>query len=310
MSEAANAAGGASAPTAIVNGSTKREYVPTPKVQAPTQSKDSSTQKADDPFAAFKGTKHKVTIDGKPAEVDYETLVRDYQIRQASDRRFQEASQKEKQAAAIQSALERGDVSFLVEKLGKQKAKEVFENFLIEDMEYEALSPAEKRARELEQENKNLKSEKEKAEERQKAKELDAARAKAHEDLDTEVGEALKEIGRKPTPRLVIRIVDEMMARLDAKEQAFPAKEAAKHAIKGIYADIAEYLPQLETSELIKVLPADVIEKIRQYQVEEVLGEKSQRRTKPSTPSRPKESKKMGVDEWFKNLDTKFKKQG
>ena len=66
MSEAASAAAGASAPAAIVNGSTKREFVPTPQkgVQAQTQAKEStSSQKADDPFAQFRGTKHKVEID-------------------------------------------------------------------------------------------------------------------------------------------------------------------------------------------------------------------------------------------------------
>jgi hypothetical protein len=331
MSEAANAAG-ASAPAAIGQGSQKREFVPASNAQKPKAQPSQSlpdTKGAKDASSPFKGTKHKVEIDGQEAEIDYDELRRGYQRAQAANRRFEEAKKLQESAPeehrrrqeqlqaelnrsrGVLEALERGDLGYLTHKLGKAKAKELMENFLIEDMEYEALPPAEKRARELEAKLKAKEDKEAEDKKKAEAKALDEARAKAHHDLDTEVGEALKEIGRKPTPRLVIRIVDEMMAKLDSKEEAVPAKFAAQKAIKGIYADIAEYLPQLDSVELMKVLPPEVIEKIRQHQVDQVLGEKSQRRTKPSTPSQPsKQGKKMGVDEWFKNLDTKYKKQG
>lgn len=315
MTEAATASGAESAPAAIPQPQ-KREFVPPQKAQPEKSLPKTKGESSSDELPPWKTQKHRVKVEGKELDVGYDELVQGYQKAHAAQRRFEEAKRikdtlpdEVKTARGIQSALERGDLSFLSKQLGREKAKQLMEDYLIQEMEEESLkreNPGEFRARELE---KKLKEKEQKeAEDKKKAEEkaLEEARTKAHEDLDKEVGEALEKLGRKPTPRLVIRIIDEMIARLDSKEKDIPASEAAEYALKGIYADISEYLPQLETEELVKVLPPEVIERIRKHQVEQVLGEKSQRRTKPSS-SAQKTEKKVGVDDWFKNLDKKFK---
>jgi len=300
MSDAANAAGGASAPSAI-SGNQKREYVPTPKVQVQTQ-REAQPSKEGESSNPFSGTKHKVKVDGKDVEIDYETLVRDYQIRQASDRRFQEASQKEKSVQQVQQALEAGDLSFLTQKLGKAKAKELMEDFLIRDLEEEELrrqNPGEARARELEAKLKDREDkDKDDADKRAKA-EKDVVLKQAHEDLDKEVGDALRALGRKPTPRLVIRIIDEMMARMDAKKESLPADKASQKAVSSIHEDIKDFLPQLETSELVQVLGLDIVKRISEYQANQLLSDRSKVRTKPSDAKAPQAKKKLGIDEWI-----------
>lgn len=253
----------------------------------------------------FSGTKHKVKVDGQEMEVSYEDLVRDYQLKQASHKKLQEASTKEKQATQILNALESGDINFIVEKLGPQKARAVMEDYLIQQLEFENLPEAEKRAimaeRKAQTLEEQMKAEENRKKEQQKAQML----ADAQAEIDRDVTEALKELGRKPTPRLVIRVVDEMLARMQAQGKGIGAKDAVKYAQKGILADIKEYLPNLSMEETIEVLGKDLFEKIRKHGIDQVLDKKSQMRVKDNKQPMTK-NKQVGFDDYFKNLDKKF----
>ena len=262
----------------------------------------------------YKGTKHRVKVDGKEIEVDYDDLVSDYQIKQASFERLQKASQKEKELTAkeqevqsVMRALESGDARFIEGKVGKEKARELFEDYLIQQMEYDDLPESEKKYRKTQTELDEIKAKQAADEEVRKEREQDDYRKKAHADLDKEVGEALRAEGKKPSPRLVIRIVDEMIARINAETGPIGAVDAVKYAKKGILSDIGEYLPQLEAEELFKVLPKEVIEKIRKHEVQRVMGSKGNRRYRAEgNQQKPKVTKTVGTDQWFDNLESKF----
>lgn len=256
---------------------------------------------------AQKPERHRVKIDGQEIEVDHSELIAGYQKSKASDKRFQEAAKQAKEAQQILKAIETGDFNFIESKLGKEKAYEIYEQRLIERMQYEQLSPAEKRALALEQENKSLKQRQEEAERSRKEAEHQEHLKKASEDLDAEVHQALKGLGAKPTPRLAVRVVDEMIARLETGKEAVPASEASKRALAGIHQDIAEYLPTLPVEQLVKLLPKTTMDALRQYEVNRVIGEKSQRRVSPRRDNAPKQQKPVGVDEWFSKIEQKYK---
>lgn len=272
-----------------------------------------SDQKQPDLSPNFKGTKHKVKIDGREMEVDYDELVSDYQARKSSMQRFNEAQKlaneaKEKlsKAEQFEKALEQGDIKWLEQKLGKAKAKEVMENYLIEQLEYEQLSPEAKRALELEEENKRLKQKQEDDEKSAKQKAKEDADRKAHAQLDNEIKEALKGLGRKPTPTMALRIVDEMIIAREGKKGEISAKDASVRAIKRIHGDIKEYLPGLSAEELRQVIPQEVIDALREDEIKRVTGEKSQvRRRAPDSTRAKSEDKPKSIDEWF---DYKSKK--
>lgn len=253
-------------------------------------------------------TKHKVKIDGKEEEVELEKLIANYQKAQAADKRFQEAARKEKEAQSVMQALESGDLKFLEQKLGKAKAKALMEDYLIQDMEYEALPEAEKRARKLEEENKSLKQMQEEAKKAEEKQKYEAELSQAQQEIDNEVHQALAELGMKPTPVLAVRIVDEMIAKLEGKKEAIPAKVAAERAIKRFQAEIGEYLPTLSIEQLKAVIPPKVIDQLREAEVNRVLGERSQRRTKPAQSSSTKQTKPVGIDEWFNRIEKKITK--
>lgn len=285
----ATASSGADAPTSIAapNISTKAPAAPAAQAPAPD----------------FRGTKHKVKVGGQERDVSYDELIRDYQLQQASHEKLQQASRKEKDAAAVFEALERGDFGYVEQKLGPAKARAAAEKYLIEKLEYDELPDVEKRSRQLEAENKGLKGEAQQRKETAEREEYERTVAHAHQELDQEIAEALKGY-KNPTPRLVLRLLNEIDARLDARHQRIPVAEAKKHAVESIFSDIEEYLPQLSPEELIQRLPKSVLDAIRKHEVSKVMGEKSgQRVSAKGEKTKAGETRPKTQQEWFQTME-------
>ena len=256
--------------------------------------------------------KYRVKVDGKEVEVDDEELKRGYTHAQAANKRFQEAAAKEKEAQAIFKAIESGDVKYLESKLGKAKTKEIFESYLIADLEEAELrekNPGEYRARQLEAENRELKAKQEAEKKAQQEREYQETLKKVHEELDQEVHQALSKLGTKPTPRLAMRVIDEMIVRLEGKGEKISAEAASQHAMKGIYADIREYLPGLPVEKLLEVIPQDVIDRIRQHEVEKVTGELSKKRVRAPESKRTQSNQPKTIDDWFSLKEKKLNRR-
>jgi len=71
----------------------------------------------------FTKTKHKVKVNGAELEVGYEDLVNNYQLREASNRKFEEAARKEKEAELYRNAVL--ELNEIIEKRDYNKFKEV-----------------------------------------------------------------------------------------------------------------------------------------------------------------------------------------
>ena len=268
----------------------------------------------------FKAFKHKVPVDGSEIEVDYDELRRGYSHAKAANQRFQKAAEVERVARERQSLadsmLKRFDspkdaLGVLVEKFGKKEAKQYLEDFLLEEMEYEALPESERRARELEKKTKTL--EEQLAEERREKQDAYKARveAKAHQDIDVEVGKALKTLGRNPTPRMVIGVVDEMILQGQMHKRRISAEEALPHFQRNQEANALEWLSGIEPGEAMKKLPKAFLDALRQHEVQQVLGDKQRRRARPTDqPAASAESdKKLGLDDWFKTKQAQLAKK-
>lgn len=279
------------------------------------QTPSSSNTLQNAPQPNFKGTKHKVKIDGQEREVDYDELVTDYQTRKAAMQRFNDAKKladesrdKTSRLEQIEQALEKGDIKFLIDKLGRDKANELFENHLISEMEYKQLSPAERRAIELEEENKQLRKKDEDAAKAAEADRKAAIAKQAHAQLDSEIKETLAGLGRKPTPRMALRVVDEMIIAREGKKE-ISAKDAAGRALKRIHGDITEYLPGLSIDELRQVIPQTVIDQLREDEVKRVtsdLGQKRPARKQDGTFTKG-QPKPANIDDWFEQKQKRLK---
>lgn len=275
----------------------------------------------------FRKLKHKVRVEDKDDEVDYDELVRGYQKARASDQRFQTAKQMMREVEAFKK-----DPFAALKSAGVDKAqiKQMAEQLLLEEIEWEALSPAEQRAIKAEHEAKSVKEELEKRTKAEKAKEREAAETQAVAEIDEEIGQALKAMGRRPTPRLVARITETLIADYERQLQALraehgeelpedaysrlqrmPADRAVKHVQREYVSDIAEYLASLPIDEVRKVLPKELLDGLRQADVAQVLAQDPAGSRKPKAEQPPRQSrekaKRMSSDEYFKKLEEKWR---
>jgi hypothetical protein len=174
-------------------------------------------------------------------------------------------------------------------------------------MEYDALDPAEKKAREAERRaadlEKKLKEKDEQEANRLKEQELE----KAHAEVDEQVSEALKKIGKKATPRLVVRVVDDMIADMTSGSESWDAEKASKRAIKSVHQDIQEFLGGMTAQEAIQVLPPQLLKAIREHEVSQVMDQKSKVRVKPERTEQSQQApKNRTIVDAFKNIEKRF----
>lgn len=278
----------------------------TPQNQAPDQ-KASVPVEQQEPW---KQAKHKVKFGGQEREVSYDELIRDYQNAKESTRRYQEAARLAQEAQSVNQALEKGDVKFLVDKLGPQKARQMFENYLIEQMEYDEL-PEErkellserKRREELERKMKDI-------EERETRTRQEHLAAQAVAELDAEISDALKEAGKKANPRLALRIIEQIEANLKAKGERIPAKEALKYATKSVTEDIGAYLADLTPEEAMSILPKSLVDSLMKAKVDRVLDTRTSARSKPAQSVARKDDAPMTIEKKFAEMENKFKRRG
>jgi hypothetical protein len=286
-----------------------------------------------EPAPSFKGTKHRVKVDGTEAEVEYDELVRDYQLRKVSDKRLKEAAELAKRVKAEFDQVEsfRKDPWAALKQAG-QDPYALAEQLLLQKMEWEGLSEAERRAQLAELKAQSL-EERIGAEEK-RAKEARSAQAEAQalREIDDEIGDALKSSGKKPTPRMIARITETLIAhherQLEGLRQQFgdeipeeaysrvqrlPASEAVKRVHREYLGDVAEFLSGMSAAELKQALPREILDALRQAEVDAVLSQdpvgSRKARTEPAPRSSQRASKRMSTDDYFAKLEEKITKR-
>lgn len=256
----------------------------------------------------WKTAKHKVKFGGEEREVSYDELVRDYQNAKESTRRYQEAAKLSTEAQKVNQALEKGDVNFLIEKLGPQKARQMFENYLIELYQYEELPEEKKELLSERKRREELERKMQEMEEGSKKARQEELAAKAVAELDAEISQALADAGKKANPRLALRIIEQIEASLKAKGERIPAKQALDYAQKSVFQDISAYLEDLSPDEAMKVLPKSLIDSLMKAKVERVLDSKTQVRTKPAQ-TEVKSDEPMTIEKKFQEMEKRFKRR-
>lgn len=311
--------------TASAGGIPSPEASSAPEVNAPSASDVSSLAEAADPTLLFKKHKHKVKVDGQDSEIEYDELVRDYQTRKAADKRFREAADAQKRAKDLQERLVKDPWSALKE-AGKDPYS-LAEQLLIQKLEFEGLSPAEKRAMQAEWKAQELEERLKREEESKTSSRKAQAEAKALQEIDQEIGDALKAMNRKPTPLFIKRVAEHLLAQHEAEEAALAeeygdripdeawgrvkrlsASEAVSRTRKDIRLDITEELSNMSIEELKEVLPKPVLDALRKADVAQVLAQDPMGSRKPRAEvQKPKVAdKRMSTETFFKQLETRM----
>lgn len=259
----------------------------------------------------FRGTKHKLKVNQKDLELDYDEVIARAQKAEAADERFKEAAALRREADERRKEIQ----AFEKDPWGYLKGKgrdpyELAESLLLEKIKYEQMSDEQREALAAKMEAEELRAWKEEHEGKEKAKRDAELSEKAVQSIDQDIGETLKSLGRKPTPRLVARIAETMLAHMTKSEGEVSAKNVIGSVQKEYQADIHEYLSNMTPDQLREVLPRDLLDGLRKADVEKAMSQdptRSRRRV-VSTDGTVKEAprKRLSWDEAFKEKEKQF----
>lgn len=285
----------------------------------------------EEPSSVFRKHKHRVKIDEQDGEVDYDELVAGYQTRKAADKRFKAASEMLKRFKPQLDELDAFKKNpWEALRASGQDPYEVAEKLLLEKMEWEGLPDAERRARLAEMREQAVKAKLSEAEKAEKERRSQESEAKALQEIDDEIGNAIKATGRKATPRLIARITETLIAHHEAqleelhrhfgdeipdeaytRIQRLPAADAVNRTHREYVTDVREYAQGLSVEELEHVLSRDQLDGLRKREVDKVLaqdpiGSRKPRQASPSSARAKPQEKRMSTDDFFKKLESKL----
>jgi hypothetical protein len=261
----------------------------------------------------LKSRKHRVKVDGKEAEVDFDELVKGYTHGAAANARMREAAEARKELEAarqrerqILESMRNPDSIFEMAQKQGIDIDSYMHDRVLKKMQYEMMSPEERasyeRDRKLEQYEARDRKE---AEARQKA-ELERMRQHAVTELETNILAHLEKQGGNVSPAVVGRAVDAMIAAMQAGQE-ISIEEAFKRASgwfererKSIFD--AEIRAMLEKGEV----PKELAEAVRKKDMA-ALRREPPKRTAPEAQAQ-KMSPENSVDDFFNSLEKRYKK--
>lgn len=231
---------------------------------------------------------YKVKVEGQELEVDENTLVRDYQLSKASQKRFQEAAAKTKQAEELLSALKSNPWE-VMKQLGLDP-RTASEEYLANLLEQEMLSPEAKKIKDLEDENKSFKQKQKEQEEAQNRQKMDLLTQQAEQHIESELIKALdsSKLPRKPA---LIRKVVENMIHAEQNGYELSVQDAVKIAESEYFESIKEIFSGYDDVEkVIELLGEEKLKKIRERDLRQLKNPAPTK--KDVQPSKKEETKK------------------
>ena len=255
-------------------------YKTPPAAQAKEQSftPDTDGEQADgqespnNPQAELFKQKVKLKVDGKDMEVPIDQLVKDYNLKQASMKRFEEAAQQRKQAETLIQQLFEDPESFLDHPKFKEKGltkRQIAEQILRKEIEREMLSPEELKQRETETELETLRREKAEREAEQKKQEFERHKQAAEQKYSSKFQEALEGAKLPKTPFTVKRLAEYQRQALRAGYD-LTASELGELVAEEVRGEVKELTGHLDAETLISIFGDDIAKKIREYDLKKI----------------------------------------
>jgi hypothetical protein len=282
------------------------------EVTTPTPAPAPNAEPAPSPAAEVKADakaearKLKVKLDGEEREIDEQEAVRDYERRQVSHKRFEEAAKIRKEAEEILSMPKKDLNKFLRD---QGVTLDALTDILAKRIEEESLTPEEIDQRKKEEKLKKYEDQDREAEEK-KAAEAEAARVEdAKKVFDSKIFDALKDSGLTKDPYAVRSAA--LFIKSCLKNGFEPDADEIRDAVEGrVRNDYKSQVTSRKGKELIQWLGDDVVNEIRRYDLEQLRSSRQSKQPEiPKAPApEPKKPQKFDkwelqkrVDEWAKS---------
>jgi hypothetical protein len=239
--------------------------------------------------------KHKVKVDKKEEEIDYDELKAGYQLKKHSHKQLQEVAESRKQIESLLATISTDPITGL-QKLLKHPSinkdmRQVATEYLARELEREAMDPKEREAQELREklaEYERQDSERKKAEEDREAKEY---RARLSAQYERDILAAIEPSGLPATEQTFGRVVYYMRAGLERGMNITP--EAAAKLVREDYErEHRELLGKLDPEKLAGWLGEDVLGKVQAHQISRFKAQEPAQTQLDRKPRERKEEEK------------------
>ena len=232
----------------------------------PVSNTDASTSPSSNiqnPIAELANAKkYKVKIDGQEAEVDEQELINNYQIRKASDKRFQEGMQARKQAEEFVKLLKTDPVKVLTHPTIGADFKKLAEDYLLKEIEQQMMTPEQRKMQEYQQKLAAYEEQEKIAKQQQEAAQKQAIQQKYQDEYNKQIVGALETSGLPKTEFTVQRMVYYMYKALEAGYNV-TANDVTDLVRRDYINDTKALYSGLDEEALFKILGDDVANKIR-----------------------------------------------
>ncbi len=261
------------------------------KQAAPIDKKKTPEPKKEEPPQP---KKYKIKVDGSEEELDEETIVKLAQLGRASNKRFQEAAQTKKQAEDFINLLKRDPRKVLTDPAIGLDLKKFAEDYLIEQMEQEKLTPEQIKIKELEAFKAQVEAEKIENEKKREQEEFKRLQDHYSNEYEQKIQTALSSSGLPRTAYTVKRMAEYMSMALSNNIDLEP-KNVVDLVRADYQKDIMALIGQTDGDSLLQILGEPTANKIRKADLARL---KSGVAAKPTAPAAPK-------DEQPRNPETK-----
>ncbi len=245
--------------------------------------------------------KYKVKVDGEEMEVDEDELLSNYQLKKASDKRFQEAMQARKQSEEFIRLLKQDPAKVLSHPSLGVDVKKWAEDYLITELKRETMTPEQREIEEYKAKLAKYQEQEEAEKKKQLESEREAVVQKYQEDYNKQIMGALETSGLPKTEFTVGRMIHYMSKALQNGYE-LSAKDVTDLVKKDYQKDTQSLYSQLDAETLISILGEDIAKKIRKHDLDKIKKPQQgnvavNQNLNKSTASNP-EAKQMTKSEW------------
>lgn len=255
--------------------------------------------------------KYKIKVDGAEEEMDEDSVLKLAQMGRAANKRFQEAAGMRKQAEEFISLLKSNPRSVLENPAIGLDLKKFAEDYLIEQLQKEQLTPEQKRIAELEAELKRHDEEKKQKDEEQKRQDFQKLQERFAQEYEQKISDALSSGGLPRTPYTVKRMAEYMSLALNNNLDLEP-KDVAKLVRQDYQNEVTAIIGQADGETLLQILGSQVADKIRKYDLAKLKAGTAMPPKPVAPPSDEpargqKIDKPMSVHEWRELMEKRAK---
>jgi hypothetical protein len=293
----------------------------TPSVNTEVAGEEQNAPESTPEPSESKSSKHKIKVDGEEIVVDIESqldeLLAAYSKVKASNKRFEEAAIERKRASEEKAKVEelknkmKSDPWAILSELGTDPRK-MAEDYLIKQLEFDSLTPEQKKALDLEAKLKEYEdreaSAKKAEEERAKAeedeknkKEIERLSHEYAKQYEAEFLEALSATKLPRSPALVKSVAEKMHTAL---EQGYEL--SVKQAVKIVEREIMDYkkalIKDMDPDMLADFLEEDGLKKVRQRDVKNLKNPTPKKDDKAKETEDKKEDAPTSPEEWLRSI--------